>query len=87
MATTDTSPITKPAAPPNALRRRRGLWMVGALLVAGACASGYNWAFGKPKVLYSSAAVERDDIETTVVAAGVLQAIQYGRCSFSWSAR
>ena len=59
-------------------------WLVHFLLQVRA---RWVWALGKPKVLYSSAAVERDDIETTVVAAGVLQAIQYGRCSFSWSAR
>jgi macrolide-specific efflux system membrane fusion protein len=38
---------------------------------------GYHWVFGKAKVLYSTAAVERGDIESTVVAAGILQPINY----------
>jgi len=38
---------------------------------------GYHWAFGKGKVLYATAPVVRGDLETTVVAAGVLQPIKY----------
>ena len=92
METTNLTPVAKraatangqPATPPTAghgklrafLQRRR-LWLIGALLAAGAGALGYHWAFGKAKVLYSTAAVERGDIESTVVAAGILQPIQY----------
>ena len=61
----------------RALLRRRGLWLIGALLVAGAGAFGYYWVFGKAKVLYSTAAVERGDVESTVVAAGIVQPIKY----------
>ena len=56
---------------------RRSLWLVGALLVIGAGAFGYHWAFGKPKVVYTTAAVTRGDIESTVVAAGIVQPIKY----------
>jgi membrane fusion protein, macrolide-specific efflux system len=70
METMNTSPAAKPL-------HRRGLWLIGALLVAGAAVFGYHWAFGKAKVLYSTAAVERGDVESTVVAAGVLQPVNY----------
>jgi macrolide-specific efflux system membrane fusion protein len=92
METINTSPATKPTAtandkpatPPSgrhltfrALLRRRGLWLIGALLVIGAGAFGYHWAFGKAKVSYATAAVTRGDIESTVVAAGIVQPIKY----------
>jgi macrolide-specific efflux system membrane fusion protein len=56
---------------------RRGLWLIGVLLVAGAGALAYHWMFGKAKAVYATAAVERGDIESTVVAAGILQPILY----------
>jgi macrolide-specific efflux system membrane fusion protein len=59
------------------LVQRRSLWLVGALLVVGAGAFGYHWAFGKAKVRYATAAVTRGDIESTVVAAGIVQPIKY----------
>jgi macrolide-specific efflux system membrane fusion protein len=57
--------------------RRRGLWLIGALLAVGAGAFGYYWAFGKAEVSYVTAPVERGDVESTVVAAGILQPIKY----------
>ena len=82
--TTKTLANDKPAPPANgrhlksrALLQRRSLWLVGALLVIGAGAFGYHWAFGKAKVRYATAAVERGDIESTVVAAGIVQPIKY----------
>ena len=82
--TTKTLTNDKPAPPANgrhlksrALLQRRSLWLVGALLVIGAGAFGCHWAFGKAKVRYSTAAVERGDIESTVVAAGIVQPIKY----------
>ena len=57
--------------------QRRSLWLIGGLLVAIAGGFGYYWAFGKAKVVYATAAVQRGDIESTVVAAGVLQPILY----------
>ena len=61
----------------RSLLKRRSLWLIAALLVAGAAAFGYHWAFGKAKVLYATAAVERGDVESTVVAAGIVQPIKY----------
>jgi membrane fusion protein, macrolide-specific efflux system len=60
-----------------ALLRRRSVWLIGALLAAAAGAFGYHWAFGKAKVLYATAAVVRGDVESTVVAAGIVQPIKY----------
>jgi membrane fusion protein, macrolide-specific efflux system len=60
-----------------ALLRRRSLWLIGALLVVSAGAFGYYWAFGKAEVSYITAPVERGDVESTVVAAGILQPIKY----------
>jgi membrane fusion protein, macrolide-specific efflux system len=84
MATIGINPADKPAAPPpNRLLKvrwfpgRRGWWLIAAILVAGAGLLGYRWIFGKAKVVYATAAVERGDIESTVVAAGVLQPILY----------
>ena len=86
------SPITKgaatpsdqPATPPGkshlrfrTFRQRRSLWLIGALLVAGLGALAYYWTFGKAKVHYATATVERGDVESTVVAAGILQPILY----------
>jgi macrolide-specific efflux system membrane fusion protein len=74
----------KPATPPKArhselpaLLRRRSLWVIGALLVAAAAAFGYHLAFGKAKVVYATAAVVRGDVESTVVAAGIVQPLKY----------
>ena len=50
---------------------------MGVLLVAGGAALGYHWMFGKAKVSYATATVVRGDVESTVVAAGVLQPILY----------
>jgi membrane fusion protein, macrolide-specific efflux system len=91
METTNNSPPAKsdptandePATPPRdrylkfrALLQRR-LWLIGALLVATAGAFVYHWAFGKARVLYVTAAVECGDVESTVVAAGILQPVTY----------
>jgi macrolide-specific efflux system membrane fusion protein len=76
-ATADGRPATPPTQGHLRLRDRRGVWLIGALFVAGAGALGYHWAFGTAKVLYSTAAVERGDIESTVVAAGILQPVNY----------
>jgi len=74
------APATPPADRPGkfrALLHRRSVWLLGSLVVAGAVALGYHWAFGKAKVSYATAAVERGDIESTVVAAGIVQPIKY----------
>ena len=92
METINISPVAKsastatdgPTTPPKnrhlkyrALLQRRSLWLIGALLVASAGGFGYYWAFGKAKVVYATAAVERGDVESTVVAAGIVQPIKY----------
>ncbi len=93
MGTTNSSPEAKsaatahdkPATPPRKrqlrfpafLLQRRSLWLIGAILIVGGGALGYHWVFGKANVLYATAAVERGDIESTVVAEGVLQPISY----------
>jgi macrolide-specific efflux system membrane fusion protein len=76
--------VVEPAAPPRdgprefrALVQRRGLWLILALLVASAGAFWYYWVFGKTTVRYATATVERGDVESTVVAAGILQPIKY----------
>jgi macrolide-specific efflux system membrane fusion protein len=90
--TTNISPVAKPVAnvdnqsatPPGdrqpkrrTFLRRRSVWLLGALIVAGAGAFGYHWAFGKVRVSYATAAVERGDLESTVVAAGIVQPTNY----------
>jgi membrane fusion protein, macrolide-specific efflux system len=92
METTHISPAATSAATANdepatprkdrhvklrALLQRRSLWLVGALFLASAGGFGYYWAFGKAKVVYATAAVERGDVESTVVAAGIVQPIKY----------
>jgi membrane fusion protein, macrolide-specific efflux system len=78
-ATTTVVPAT---APPHhvtwpAFLPRRSLWLIGALVVVAAGVLGYYWAFGTAKVVYATAAVQRGDVESTVVAAGVLQPVKY----------
>ena len=68
------------AVEPSRLRkalRGRGLWLAGAVVLVVAAALCWHWVFGKPKVSYATAAVERGDIESTVVAAGILQPVSY----------
>jgi macrolide-specific efflux system membrane fusion protein len=80
-ATTDhDEPATMPRelhSKSRAFLRRRGLWLSVALLVSSAGAFGYHWAFGKAKVKYATALVTRGDVESTVVAAGIIQPIKY----------
>jgi macrolide-specific efflux system membrane fusion protein len=61
----------------RALLHRRVAWLVGLLLVAVAGGVGYHLAFAKAKVTYVTAIVERGDVESTVVAAGILQPVKY----------
>jgi len=58
-------------------RKRRSLWLICALLVVGGSVLWYYWPFGKAEVLYTTATVERGDIESTVLAAGIVQPINY----------
>ena len=56
---------------------KRWLWLVGILIVAGALVAGGFLVFGKAKVVYTTAAVERGDVENTVLAAGIVQPFKY----------
>jgi macrolide-specific efflux system membrane fusion protein len=57
--------------------RRRGPWLGGALLLLVAGGLTWHWVFGKAKIHYATAPVERGDVESTVVAAGILQPFKY----------
>jgi len=73
-----TSATTRPQAPAaRTFLRRWGPWLVGGLLASGAVAFTYHRAFGTATVGYATAAVARGDIESTVVAAGILQPVKY----------
>jgi macrolide-specific efflux system membrane fusion protein len=61
----------------RAFLRRRRLWLIFAIFISITLVLGYHLAFGKAKVLYVTATVERGDIENTVVAAGIVQPITY----------
>jgi macrolide-specific efflux system membrane fusion protein len=92
METTNTSPSASPIVIADgqlpalsndrhlkmrSLLRRRSFWLISALLVVGVGVLVYYWVFGKTKLSYSTAAVERGDIESTVVAAGIVQPFNY----------
>jgi membrane fusion protein, macrolide-specific efflux system len=54
------------------------LWLIAALCACAAAGTfGYRWYFVPAKVQYATATIERGDVETTVVAAGVLQPLNY----------
>src|ERR1017187_3963133 len=90
--TTNISPVVKPAATADrqpatapvdaqpkrrAFLQRRSVWLIAALLLVGIAVFGYRWAFGKAKVHYTTAVVTRGDVESTVVAAGIVQPTNY----------
>lgn len=57
---------------------RRSLWLLSALLVIAV--AGLLWylnAYGKAREHYVTAAVTRGSVESTVVAAGILQPVKY----------
>ena len=82
--TSSASTAEKPGPPPEdrqnkftAFVKRRRFWLLAALFIAVAAGFGYHWAFSKPKVVYTTAPVARGDVESTVVAAGILQPVKY----------
>jgi macrolide-specific efflux system membrane fusion protein len=75
--TLETTGVSPPATSVPGRVRRRVLWVVGGVVLIGAGAFGYQWAFGKSKIQYATATVIRGDVESTVVAAGVVQPIIY----------
>jgi macrolide-specific efflux system membrane fusion protein len=84
VAHTVTSVETKSATPSidhhqkkRPRRKRRILWLMGALLLIGAGLFGYHVVFGKAKVHYVTAVVTRGDIVNAVVEVGIVQPIKY----------
>ena len=71
------APLSDPRPKRRSILRRSVLWLIGALIVVGAGVFGYHLAFGKTKVHYTTALVERGDVQSTVVAAGIVQPIKY----------
>jgi macrolide-specific efflux system membrane fusion protein len=61
----------------SALLKRRSAWSAAALLLVGASVLAYHLAFGKPRTTYATAVVVRGDVESTVVAAGIVQPLKY----------
>ncbi|MCX6551839.1 MAG: macrolide transporter subunit MacA [Acidobacteria bacterium] len=76
--------LAEPATPPRShhltLRPRllkAGAWLFAVIVLVAAGVFGYQWAFGPAPATYATAAVERGDVESSVVAAGVLQPVKY----------
>jgi macrolide-specific efflux system membrane fusion protein len=79
-APVNNEPATSPGERPSKFRnlmKRRNLLLLGAVLVVIAAAFGYHRFFGTPKVIYTTAPVERGDIESSVVAAGIVQPLKF----------
>jgi len=73
-------PATSAHVPPSTFRvllKHRMLWLIVALLIAVTGLFGYYRLFGTPKAVYTTAVVERGDIESAVVAAGIVQPITF----------
>jgi len=73
----DVSPSLQKVPHAASFWQRRRFWLIGTVAVAVAAAFGYHWAFATPKVVYTTATVQRGDIESTVVAAGIVQPVKY----------
>ena len=72
------APAPKGIAPwVKGLLQRKSVWFIGALLLLGAAVWGSVLMFGKAKVQYVTVPVQRGDVESTVVAAGVVQPFKY----------
>jgi len=79
-ATTEVESVTPPVDHPGKLwdfLKQYYLWIIGVLLIIMACAFAWQRIFGKPAVIYATAPVERGNVESTVVAAGIVQPIKY----------
>jgi len=62
----------------SAFLHRRTVWLTAAIIITAlASVFGYRWVFGKTKVSYTTAVVTRGDVESTVVAAGIVQPLKY----------
>jgi macrolide-specific efflux system membrane fusion protein len=70
-------PTLGPYQRAKALLLRRKYWFLGALVLVVLAPFGYQWLFGKPKLVMATVAVVRGDVESTVVAAGIVQPLKY----------
>lgn len=73
---TSTPPVENPGKF-QAFLHGRVILFLGAFLLLIVGVFGYNWVFGKPEVVYTTAPIERGDVENTVLAAGLVQPIKY----------
>jgi membrane fusion protein, macrolide-specific efflux system len=70
-------PNLEPSEKRKALFRRPGVWIFGLLLILGFGFIIYKVTIGKPETKVATVSVSRGDVENTVVAAGIIQPIQY----------
>jgi len=77
LAAENPSPQSEPPGKPVSLFRRRGFWTITLILILIASFFIYKLTFGKQKIHYSTVSVLRGDVENTVIAAGIVQPIQY----------
>jgi macrolide-specific efflux system membrane fusion protein len=70
-------PQVEPVEKPRSFLRRRAVWIIGLILLFSLGFLFYKLTLGKPKIHYTTASVLRGDVENTVVAAGIIQPIQY----------
>ena len=74
--------IAQPLRPPvqqsgfQSLLNKRNLWIAGVVVFVGMAALCY-WLFSPTKVVYVTATVVRGDVQSTVVAAGIVQPVKY----------
>ena len=78
---TATPTTAKPELPPpkgfasrlKGMMKHRALWWIGGGLALTLGVLGSISMFGKAKVQYATVPVQRGDVESTVVAAGIVQ--------------
>lgn len=73
----ETAPPVEKEGKLRVFLHRRGIRLIAAIIIVILGVLVYNWLFVKAKVVYNTAIAERGDVETTVVAAGVVQPIKY----------
>jgi len=82
---TATPTTAKPELPPpkgfasrlKGMMKHRALWWIGGGLALALGVLGSISMFGKAKVQYATVPVQRGDVESTVVAAGIVQPFKY----------
>ena len=56
---------------------RRRYWFLGTMVLFGLCFLGYRLLSGNSAPAYTTIAVEKGDVENTVLAAGIVQPVRY----------